>query len=135
MTEEQQLIHNSIDNLPTPVPNWGKKLPELYNCFNKKWFQYTLPTLSDAFVCEFCDLPNETAGICIDSNRAASLSTNQVVVRPGIRINSRLQCLTDHVKIALLHEMIHASGITGHKQDFDKAISDLFQARAYTGLL
>jgi hypothetical protein len=135
MTEEQQLIYNSIDDLPTLVPDWGKKLPEFYNCLNKDWFQSNLPALSDVFVCEFCDMPNETAGIFIDTNRAAKLSKPEVAVRPGIRINSKLQCLGDHVKIALLHEMIHASGIQGHLDNFDKAISNLFQARAYTGLL
>jgi hypothetical protein len=35
-------------------------------------------------------------------------------INPGIRINSALKVLSDHVRIALLHEMVHTSGIVGH---------------------
>jgi hypothetical protein len=80
-------------------------------------------------------MPRETAGICIDAGRAAKVSKDRVNVRPGIRINSKLQCLSDHVMIALLHEMVHASGIEKHEEVFQNAIPGLFAAGAYDGLL
>jgi hypothetical protein len=135
MTDEQKLISDWIGNLPVRVFNWDKKLPKMYDFFNEKWFNNSLPPISDAFVCEFSDMPRETAGICLDADRAAKLSKDGVNVRPGIRINSKLQYLSDHVRIALLHEMVHASGIEKHEEDFQKAIAGLFIAGAYNDLL
>jgi hypothetical protein len=37
--------------------------------------------------------------------------------------------------IALLHEMVHASGIEKHEEVFQNAIAGLFAAGAYDGLL
>src|SRR5271165_2051476 len=109
MTDEQNLISDWVGNLPVRVFDWDELLPKMYDSFNAKWFNNSLLPISDAFVCEFCDMPRETAGICIDADRAAKASRNGVNVRPGIRINAKLQCLSDHVRIALLHEMVHAS--------------------------
>lgn len=135
MTDEQKLISDRIGDLPVRVFDWKKRLPKIYDSFNAEWFNKSLPAISDAFVCEFCDMPRETAGICIDADRAAKVSKDGVNVRPGIRINSKLQCLSDHVKIALLHEMIHASGIEKHEEVFQNVIARLFAAGAYNRLL
>lgn len=135
MTDEQKLIFDWIGDLPVRVFAWEKQLPKIYDLFNAKWFNNSLPPISDSFVCEFCDMPRETAGICIDADRAAKVSKDGVNVRPGIRINSELQCLSAHVKIALLHEMIHASGIEKHEEGFRNVIAALFAAGAYNDLL
>jgi hypothetical protein len=135
MSDEQKLIFDWIDNLPVRVFDWDELLPKIYDSFNAQWFNSSLPPISDAFVCEFCDMPRETAGICIDAARAAKVSKDGVNVRPGIRINSKLQCVCDHVRIALLHEMVHASGIEKHEDVFQNAIAGLFAAGAYNGLL
>jgi len=135
MTDEQNLISDWVGNLPVRVFDWDELLPKMYDSFNAKWFNNSLLPISDAFVCEFCDMPRETAGICIDADRAAKASRNGVNVRPGIRINAKLQCLSDHVRIALLHEMVHASGIEKHEEAFQNAIARLFAAGAYNDLL
>ena len=135
MTPEQRIISDWLGNRPVIVPNWDKRLPDLYNEFNAEWFNNSLPPLSAEFVCEFCEMPRESAGIFIDAARAKTISTADITVRPGIRINSGLQLLSSHVKIVLLHEMVHAAGITGHADAFATEIERLFVSDAYTGLL
>jgi hypothetical protein len=135
MTGEQQLIFDWIADLPVRVPNWEKRLPMMYEELNMKWFDGTLPELTDDFVCEFCDMPRDSAGIFIDAETAEMRSTPDITIRPGIRINSALRVLRDHVKIALLHEMVHVSGIKGHLEPFHLEISRLMLAGAYDGLL
>ena len=135
MTEEQRLISDWIGMLPVRVFDWEEWLPKTYDLFNARWFKNSLPQISESFVCEFCDMPRETAGICIDAGRAAKVSRDGVTVRPGIRINSKLQCLSDHVRIALLHEMVHASGIEKHEEAFQNTVADLFAGGAYKHLL
>lgn len=90
----------------------------MYEELNMKWFDGTLPELTDDFVCEFCDMPRDSAGTFIDVETAEMRSTLDIKIRPGIRINSALRVLRDHVKIALLHEMVHVSGIKGHLEPF-----------------
>jgi len=80
-------------------------------------------------------MPRSTAGIYIDAKRAEAQSTAEIKIRPGIHINSALHVLPDHVKIALLHEMIHASGVEGHGEPFQLELSRLMLAGAYNGLL
>jgi hypothetical protein len=135
MTAEQQLIFDWIGTVPVLVPNWEKRLPQMYNELNAKWFDKSLPPISDNFVCEFCDMPRDTAGIYIDEKDAAAQSTAAVKIRPGIRINSGLKILRDHVAIALLHEMVHVSGIRGHREPFKAGIARLMLAGAYNDLL
>jgi hypothetical protein len=135
MTKEQQLIYDWIGTLLVVVPNWDKRLPEMYDSLNKSFFSNSLPPISSDFVCEFCEMPRETGGIYLDAKRAAALSKDGVNVRPGIRINANLRCLTDHVKIALLHEMVHVTGIEKHEKPFKNAIAALFLAGAYKGVL
>src|SRR5258708_26661053 len=107
----------------------------MYEEVNMKWFDGTLPELTDDFVCELCDMPRDSAGIFIDAETAEMRSTPDITIRPGIRINSALRVLRDHVKIALLHEMLHVSGIKGHLEPFPLEISRLMLAGAYDGLL
>jgi len=137
MTEEQKYVYEWIDDLPTFVPDWSKELPAMYQSLNASWFENALPPLSETFVCEFQDMPRESAGIYIGANHAKQLSRNGVTVRVGIRINSKLQCLKDHVKIALLHEMIHVRGFTHNagEADFQAVIAALWKAGAYHKLL
>jgi hypothetical protein len=135
MSDEQRLIFEWIGILPVVIPNWEKRLPELYDELNGKWFDGKLPALTDEFVCEFCPMPRNTAGIFIDAETAQAQSTPETKIRPGIRINPALEVLPDHVKIALLHEMVHAGGIKGHKESFDREILRLILAGAYRGLL
>ena len=135
MTGEHRLIFNWIGSLPVLVPNWEKRLPALYDELNFKHFQGTLPTLCPDFVCEFCDMPQDSAGIYISPENAALQSTKDVTIRPGIRINSALQVLRDHVRIALLHEMVHAKGIVGHGPNFQEELARLMLAGAYNNLL
>jgi hypothetical protein len=135
MTDEQQIIFDWIGMLPVVVSNWEKRLPMMYEEFNGKWFDGRLPKLSVSFICEFCDMSRDSAGIFIDAETAMLQSTANVIIRPGIRISSALMTLRDHVKIALIHEMIHASGIKGHDQPFTDELSRLVLAGAYNGLL
>lgn len=135
MTDEQKLIFDWIGNLPVAVPNWDERLPKMYQECNAKWFDDSLPALGEDFVCEFCEMPRNTAGIFIDTKKAEAQSTAETRIRSGIRINAALQVLPDHVKIALLHEMIHASGIDGHREQFNLEISRLLCAGAYKELL
>src|SRR3979490_3079119 len=104
MTDEQQLIFDWIGSVPVLVPNWEKRLPQMYDVLNAKWFDKSLPLISYNFVCEFSEMPRDTAGIYIDEKDAVAQSTVDVKIRPGIRINSGLKILRDHVAIALLHE-------------------------------
>jgi hypothetical protein len=135
MTNEQKLIWEWIGMLPTRIFDWNEVLPKMYDSLNAKWFKSSLPPISDSFVCEFCEMPRETVGICIDAARASKVSKDGISVRPGIRINPALQCSTEHVIIALLHEMIHASGIEKHEEAFKSVVAQLFAAGAYNGIL
>ena len=69
MTDEQKLIFEHMDMEPVPVFDWKSELPEMYDRLNAKWFNNSLPPISAVFVCEFCDMPREFAGICIDKFR------------------------------------------------------------------
>jgi hypothetical protein len=132
---ENHLIYEWIGSLPVAVPDWSKLLPAMYAEFNLQYFGGRLPRITDSFVCEFCDMPRNSAGIYIDAETAAKQSTEAVKIRPGIRINSSLQTLRDHVNIALLHEMVHANGVVGHGPAFEAEILRLILAGAYKTLL
>jgi hypothetical protein len=106
----------------------------MYGELNAARFAIALPELTDDFVCEFCDMPQDAPGIFIDANNAETQSTPEISIRHGIRINSALRILRDHVKIALLHEMIHVSGISGHWEPFNLEVSRLMLAGTYNDL-
>ena len=116
MTEEE-IIYQHLDNVPRVVSDPSKRLWEDYGVFNKEYFQASLPHLSESFICVFQNMPRDDAGAYICPDRAAKWSTKETAVRPGIRINSKLKDFTPHVRIVLLHEMIHAYGIAGHKDE------------------
>ena len=135
MTNEEEIIYQYLDNVPRVVSDPSKKLREGYGVFNKKYFRAFLPHLSEFFICVFQDMPGDDAGPYIPPDLAVKLSTNETRVRPGIRINCKLKDFTPHVQIVLLHEMIHASGIEGHKEDFLAVIPSLVNDRVYERLL
>ena len=130
MTEEE-IIYQYLDNVPRVVSDPSKKLRDDYGVLNKKYFQASLPDLSESFICVFQVMPGDIAGACITSDRAEKFSTKERRIRPGIRINSKLKDFTPHARIALIHEMIHASGIVGHGEDFRAVVSAL-ELREFT---
>lgn len=134
MTEEE-IIYQHLDNEPRFVSDASKRLREDYEVFNKEYFRASLQHLSESFICVFQDMPGDIAGAYICPDRAAKWSTKEAPVRPGIRINSKLKDFTPHVRIVLLHEMIHAYGIAGHKEDFRAVISALVAAEVYEPFL
>ena len=71
-------------------------------------------------------LPFDSSGICYLEEDASRLG-----IGPGIRINEKLQEFPAEAKVALLHEMIHATGVRKHKHDFVVAIIELFEKKAY----
>src|SRR5690348_2480844 len=108
---EEEIIYGHLDDIPRVVPDYDKLLREDYAIFNEKHFQNVLPVLSECYICVFQQMPGDNAGMYISPDRAERMSTNETAIRPGIRINSKLKEFTSHVRIVLLHEMIHASGI------------------------
>lgn len=132
---EEEIIYQHLDNLPRVVRDPGKQLREDYAIYNETYFNNSLPLLSGSFVCAFQEMPGDNPGMYISSDRAEKMSTKETTIRPGIRINSKLKDFTSHVRIVLLHEMIHACGIVGHKEDFRAFISALAKAGAYEDLL
>jgi hypothetical protein len=136
MTKEHRIIYEAIGDVPTVyVSDWDAKLHRMYEGLNERWFEGKLPRISDSFVCEFCEMPNGNTGICVTEEWATKWSTEDCQVRPGIRINPGLKCSPEHVEIALIHEMVHASGILGHKDDFWNAVGELTRVGAHRGLL
>ena len=117
------------------VSDASRQLQEDYEIFNEKYFQKSLPNLSGSFICVFQKMPGDNAGMYISPDLAEKMSTKETTIRPGIRINSKLKEFTPHVRIILLHEMIHASGIVGHKEDFRAFICALVKVGVYEPLL
>jgi len=52
-------------------------------------------------------------------------------VKKGIRINECLEKFRSETQVALLHEMIHATGIIGHGKEFKQEILRLIIEGAY----
>jgi hypothetical protein len=132
---EEEIINQHLDNVPRVVSDTSKQLREDYAIFNQTHFQNSLPHLSESFICVFQEMRGDNAGMYISPDRAEKMSTKENAIRPGIRINSKLKDFTPHVRIVLLHEMIHACGIVGHKEDFRALISALVKAGVYEPLL
>jgi hypothetical protein len=119
-------VHTCIDReraayVPVPLD-----LAALYREFRGKYFGNKVPELSDQFVCCFAKLPFDAAGICYLEKDAARIG-----VRPGIRINEKFVEFPAEAKVALLHEMAHATGVRKHDGDFQRAIIELFRQGAY----
>lgn len=132
---EEQIIYQHLDDIPRVVPDYDKLLQSDYAIFNERHFQNSLPVLSECFICVFQQMPGDNAGMYISPDRAERMSTDETPIRPGIRINSKFKGFTPHVRIVLLHEMIHASGIVGHKEDFRAFISALLRKGVYEPFL
>ena len=107
----------------TPVPF---DLPARYVEFKEKYFKGCVPDLSDDFICAFQKLPFDVVGITFLEEDAQKAG-----VRKGIRINEKLKEFPNEAQVALLHEMIHASGIKGHNVDFKTAVRLLWDKNAY----
>jgi hypothetical protein len=101
-------------------------LTSQYQEFKDKYFNDSVPELSQSFSCTFGKLPFDASGICYLEKDASRLG-----IGPGIRINEKLQEFPAEAKVALLHEMIHATGVRKHEHDFEVAIAELFGKKAY----
>jgi hypothetical protein len=101
-------------------------LAEQYLEFKNRYFENTVPELSEDFVVRFAKLPFDVAGASHLQGDAAKFG-----VRKGIRINEKLREFPAEAKVALLHEMIHAAGTRGHSDEFKHAVADLFARGAY----
>jgi hypothetical protein len=101
-------------------------LPSLYINFKKKYFGDLLPELSEDFIVKFSKLPFDISGISYLAEDAAKVGAKR-----GIRINEKLREFPAEAKVALLHEMIHAGGVRKHKDEFRRAVIDLFEKGAY----
>jgi hypothetical protein len=108
--------------VPVPI-----ELAELYVEFKQKYFSDSVPQLSEEFVCVYQELPFDIAGASLLGEDATKLG-----VKPGIRINEKFGGFVSETKVALLHEMIHATGLRGHEAGFVAFLVDLFGRGAYT---
>ncbi len=135
MTTEERAVYQSCEDVPFIPFDSHKLLAEYYAIYNKTYFNDSLPPISELFVCTFQALPNDIQGVSIDSERAGMLSTSKATVRPGIRINSKLERFNQFARQALLHEMTHVSGIRGHDDEFTDSIFRLVKAGAFSDLI
>jgi hypothetical protein len=107
-------------------PQGDLNLTSLYLDFEEKYFGNLVPELSEEFIVKFSKLPFDISGISYLAEDATKIG-----VKRGIRINEKLQEFPAEAKVALLHEMIHASGIRRHLDEFKSALIDLFGKGAY----
>jgi hypothetical protein len=98
----------------------------IYLEFKTKYFGDSVPELSEDFIVKFIKLPFDIAGASYLPEDAVKLG-----VKRGIRINEKLREFPAEVKVALLHEMIHAAGVRKHGDEFKKALIALFSKDAY----
>ena len=101
-------------------------LSDCYQLFRKKYFANSVPELSTSFVCRFQKLPYDLAGITLLGEDATKRNVTE-----GIRINEKLREFPNEAKVALLHEMIHATGVRGHGEELKLAIHKLWNQGAY----
>ena len=132
MSENEEIYWHVHDGIVieykgrAPGPMDDSALADCYRDFRNRFFDNTVPDLSDDFICEFIKLPFDTAGITYLEEDAAKLG-----VRKGIRINEKLKEFPAEAKVALLHEMVHATGVRGHGDELKVALKQLFNKRAY----
>ena len=100
---EEEIIYETLDNVPRVVLDWDKQLENDYTQYNLDYFKNLSPQLSDSFVCVFQKMPVDNAGMYISATRAEQMSKNGTAIRPGIRINSKFREFTSHFRIVLLH--------------------------------
>jgi hypothetical protein len=106
---------------PLPI-----NLQSLYREYKEKYFGDSIPEPSEEFIVKFIKLPFDVAGMSYLAEDAAKLG-----VKRGIRINEKFREFPAEAKVALLHEMIHATGVRKHEDEFKRAVIDLFGKRAY----
>jgi hypothetical protein len=119
------MYHAISQEMAGRVPD-AVDLPLLYREFKDKYFGDSVPELSENFTCKFIKLPFDASGACYLEKDAARLG-----VKMGIRINEKFQEFPAEAKVALLHEMIHATGIRKHNDEFKRALIELFGKCAY----
>jgi hypothetical protein len=115
------IVRERAGKTPPPID-----LNSLYGEFKDRYFGGSVPELSPSFTCAFSRLPFDVAGICFFGKDASRLG-----IRPGIHINEKFREFPNEAKAALLHEMIHATGVRKHEHDFRAAIIELFGKGAY----
>ena len=129
-SEEYRVFLLLKDNLDVADPYSGPvDLVFQYKKFQGKFFNGRVPDISADFSVAFVPLPYDTSGITImpDDSRFKGLGC-------GIRINQRLKLFRNETKVALLHEMIHATGVTGHAEAFRVEVFRLMSQGAYITL-
>jgi hypothetical protein len=115
------IIRERAGKIPAPID-----LAALYRELKDKYFDQSAPELSQSFSCTFAKLPFDAAGICYLEQDATRLG-----IRPGIRINEKFKEFPVEAKVALLHEMIHATGVRKHGHELKLALIELFGKNAY----
>jgi hypothetical protein len=115
------IVRERAGKIPAPVD-----LAALYREFKDKYFKDSVPELSQSFTCTFSKLPFDVAGICCLEEDASKLG-----IRPGIRINEKFEEFPAEAKVALLHEMVHATGVRKHGHELKLALIELFGKNAY----
>ena len=119
-------VHAAVDKEGPGKSSTPVDLVALYREFEGKYFNDAVPDLSNSFVCCFVRLPFDASGICYLEKDASRLGITQ-----GIRINEKFREVPAEAKVALLHEMVHASSVRKHELEFKNAIVRLFGKGAY----
>jgi hypothetical protein len=115
------VVRERAGEIPAPID-----LAALYREFKDKYFNGSVPELSQNFICTFSKLPFDVAGICHLEKDASKLG-----IRPGIRINEKFKEFPAEAKVALLHEMVHATGVRKHESELKLVLIELFGKNAY----
>ena len=129
-SEEYQVYAKAKDAIDLSTGYSGPlNLHEKYQELKTRFFDVRVPELSDDFLVVFQHLPYDTSGMTImqDDERFQG-------IKGGIRINQRLEMFPSETQVALLHEMIHASGIPKHNDDFRREVLRLLAQGAYGNL-
>jgi hypothetical protein len=128
-TEDEEIywdMYHAITQEMAGRPTEAVDLPSLYREFKDKYFGDSIPEVSENFICKFTKLPFDVSGASYLESDAARIG-----VKRGIRINEKLAEFPAESKVALLHEMIHATGIRKHNDEFKRALIELLGKGAY----
>lgn len=129
-TEESRIYNGVEDACDIERVKHGKAAPlelaDCYKLFKEKYFGSSVSDLSAMFVCLFQNLPYDVAGIALLGKDAINRSATE-----GIRTNEKLREFPAEAKVALLHEMIHATGVREHGGEFKVEIEKLWNLGAY----
>lgn len=125
---------------------WDNFLRHKYEAYAARFgvacYGGTLPSLGPDFSVRFLEFPKEIfwddwEGITLlpTFDRHVVKEALAAGVNPGIYINARFRGLSGASCTVLLHEMVHASGILGHGQDFDDVREKLYIAKAFANAI